>query len=77
MRDFNAEEHSGVIKILDKGFTRTCSNCAPTIPVINPQKAIDFIAYKPGKLLSLKHHQVVNETYASDHLPVVALFTLP
>lgn len=74
--DFNAEEKSDVIKTLDKGFTRTCTNCAPTIPVINPRKAIDFIAYKPGGLLSVKSHQVVDETYASDHLPVVAVFTV-
>lgn len=74
--DFNAEAHSDVIKILDKGFKRTCTDCGPTIPVINPQKAIDFIAYKPGKLLALKSHRVVNETYASDHLPVLAVFEL-
>ncbi len=74
--DFNAEENSAIIKTLDKGFKRTCSNCAPTIPVINPKKAIDFIAYKPGALLDVKSHQVVNETYASDHLPVVAVFSL-
>ncbi|WP_317235904.1 endonuclease/exonuclease/phosphatase family protein [Niabella hibiscisoli] len=74
--DFNAEESSEIIKTLDKGFTRTCSNCAPTIPVINPKKAIDFIAYKPGKLLAVKSHQVINETYASDHLPVIAVFSV-
>ncbi|MGE9313253.1 endonuclease/exonuclease/phosphatase family protein [Niabella sp. CJ426] len=74
--DFNAEESSEVIKTLDRGFTRTCSSCAPTIPVINPKKAIDFIAYKPEELLKVKSHQVVNETYASDHLPVVAVFAI-
>lgn len=74
--DFNAEENSDVIKTLDKGFTRTCSNCAPTIPVINPKKAIDFIAYKSAKMLKAKNHQVINETYASDHLPVVADFVI-
>lgn len=74
--DFNAEENSEVIKTLDKGFTRTCASCAPTIPVINPKKAIDFIAYKSAKVLSVKSHQVVEETYASDHLPVGAVFTI-
>lgn len=74
--DFNAEENSDVVKILDKGFTRTCNSCAPTIPVINPKKAIDFIAYKPEKLLTVKSHRVINEIYASDHLPVLAVFSI-
>lgn len=74
--DFNAEENSDVIKTLDKRFTRTCNSCAPTIPVINPKKAIDFIAYKPQKLVAVKSHRVINEIYASDHLPVLAVFVI-
>lgn len=72
--DFNAEERSGVIKILDRSFKRTCVNCAPTIPEINPQKAIDFIAFRAEKTLEVKSHAVKQESYASDHLPVVAEF---
>lgn len=75
--DFNATPDSEVIAGLDKHFTRTCQNCAPTIPVINPNKTIDFIAYKhPQNKISVVSHQVVNEQYASDHLPVVAVLKL-
>jgi endonuclease/exonuclease/phosphatase family metal-dependent hydrolase len=70
--DFNASPESEVIRELDRYFTRTCRSCPPTIPVENPDKAIDFIAYCPANRFSVKSHQVVNEKYASDHLPVVA-----
>ncbi|WP_346238411.1 endonuclease/exonuclease/phosphatase family protein [Niabella insulamsoli] len=74
--DFNAEQHSEVIKILDKKFVRTCSDCKPTIPVINPRKAIDFLAFKRGGHFKVIHHEVVDESYASDHLPIVAQLEL-
>jgi len=75
--DFNASAETEVIAVLDKHFTRTCQRCEPTIPVNNPNKAIDFIAYKhaAGKF-SVASHKVVNEKYASDHLPVVAAITI-
>ena len=74
--DFNAPPGSEVIDLLDENFTRTCDNCEPTIPVHNPVKAIDFIAYKPGNFFSVKAHKVINETYASDHLPVLAVLRI-
>lgn len=71
--DFNAVPDSEVIRILDSHFKRTCSTCAPTIPVINPRRAIDFIAYKhPENKFDVESHKVIDEQYASDHLPVVA-----
>lgn len=71
--DFNATPGTGVIHLLDQAFTRTCQNCAPTIPVLKPTKAIDFIAYRhPAGKFSVASHRVIPETYASDHLPVVA-----
>lgn len=70
--DFNAVPGTGVIKHLDKHFTRTCQPCDPTIPVDNPDKAIDFIAYTPDKKFKVISNEVIAEKYASDHLPVVA-----
>ncbi|QNF35842.1 endonuclease/exonuclease/phosphatase family protein [Adhaeribacter swui] len=70
--DFNASPESGSIKALDQHFTRTCQTCEPTIPVENPTKAIDFIAYTPAKKFKVIKNTVVPEKYASDHLPVVA-----
>ena len=70
--DFNATPDSEVIRQLDTHFKRTCQLCTPTIPVIDPTKAIDFIAYKPADKFKIISHEVVPERYASDHLPIVA-----
>lgn len=72
--DFNAVANSSVIDSLDSLFTRTCTSCPPTIPVQNPTKAIDFIAFKPKTFFKIKNHVVIDEKYASDHLPVLATF---
>ncbi|MBC7904022.1 MAG: endonuclease/exonuclease/phosphatase family protein [Gemmatimonadaceae bacterium] len=71
--DLNAQDNSEVIKILDRNFTRTCiSNCGFTIPEIKPNKTIDYIAFRPAAQFSVLKHEVINESYASDHLPVFA-----
>ncbi len=70
--DFNAVPSSAVIQALDSRFKRTCvTNCGFTIPVINPTSTIDYIAFTPEKFEVLRH-KVINEQYASDHLPVYA-----
>jgi endonuclease/exonuclease/phosphatase family metal-dependent hydrolase len=70
--DFNATPESDQMKLLKDVFVFTCEACEPTIPVINPKRAIDFIVFSrtsPFRLVSL---QVIREEYASDHLPVLA-----
>ena len=74
--DFNAEPESPVVQQVDTLFKRTCQPCLPTIPVVTPTKAIDFITYAPQARFQVKSHQVVAETYASDHRPVVAELSL-
>ncbi|WP_411274901.1 endonuclease/exonuclease/phosphatase family protein [Daejeonella sp.] len=74
--DFNAQQVSSVIKKLDESFTRTCQDCAPTFPVVNPGRAIDFIAFSNTSKIKVISHSVVQEHYASDHLPVVALLQI-
>lgn len=75
--DFNAEPASPVIDILDQHFRRTCmEQCGFTIPVNVPVKTIDFIAYAPASAFSVQSHYVVQEHYASDHLPVVSVLKL-
>lgn len=71
--DFNAVPGSKPVAILEEQFTRTCSPCDFTIPVIDPDKTIDFIMYQKSNRLSVVSHQVIPERYASDHLPVVAV----
>jgi endonuclease/exonuclease/phosphatase family metal-dependent hydrolase len=70
--DFNAKPGSAPIQVLDSAFTRTCDNCPFTIPVNNPNRTIDLIAFKPAKAFQVIQHEVIPERYASDHLPVMA-----
>lgn len=70
--NFNALSDSKVIQFLDQTFVRSCQTCSPTIPVKNPNRAIDFIMYKSGDTFKSKSTRVIDEQYASDHLPVVA-----
>jgi endonuclease/exonuclease/phosphatase family metal-dependent hydrolase len=74
--DLNATPESAVIKQFDEQFTRTCQDCAFTIPVINPTKTIDFIAYRNRSAFEVVSHQVIPERYASDHLPIVSVLKL-
>ncbi|HEY9183698.1 MAG TPA: endonuclease/exonuclease/phosphatase family protein [Salegentibacter sp.] len=75
--DFNDVPGSETIDLLTSAFRLSCNNCPPTIPVIAPSRAIDFIAYKhPQQKFSTKAHKVIEETYASDHRPVFALIEL-
>lgn len=74
--DFNALSDSRVIQYLDQHFVRSCQACAPTIPVEKPNRAIDFIMYKPGGTFKTVSTRVVDEQYASDHLPVVVELTI-
>jgi endonuclease/exonuclease/phosphatase family metal-dependent hydrolase len=76
--DLNAAAGGAVINTLDQYFTRTCTqNCGFTIPQINPTKTIDFIAYRPSNSFTVLSHTVIDERYASDHLPVMATLKLP
>lgn len=71
--DLNAVTESTEIQKLDQVFMRTCIKCEPTFPVVTPNRTIDFIAFKKTDPFSVISHRVVQEHYASDHLPVVAL----
>ncbi|MCC5939749.1 MAG: endonuclease/exonuclease/phosphatase family protein [Lunatimonas sp.] len=73
--DFNAEVTMSPMVYLDSHFQRPCTeNCAPTIPQVNPQKEIDFVMVKPKEAFVVTSHEVINESYASDHLPVLVNF---
>ncbi|WP_199757121.1 endonuclease/exonuclease/phosphatase family protein [Pedobacter sp. KBW06] len=76
--DFNFEATNPAMAILEQHFRRSCTeNCDPTIPEVNPEKEIDFILLKKGSHLKVATHQVIKNIIASDHLPVVASYTLP
>lgn len=62
--------------IFDQTFTRTCpgTDCPPTFSTTDPKITIDYLAYKPQTAFDVTDHQAVQETYASDHFPVMATF---
>lgn len=71
--DFNVEAGSMTMNHLDEVFDRTCEQgCPPTIPVVNPRKTIDFIFYTSDFGIQTLLHEVIQEHYASDHLPILA-----
>lgn len=75
--DLNAAAGSKVINVLDNNFSRTCmTDCGFTIPVEHPNKTIDFISFRPAAGFAVRLHKVVDERYASDHLPVVAVLEI-
>lgn len=73
--DFNALPESASVQLLDRHFTRSCTqNCGFTIPQIQPKRTIDYIMASAGSPFEVKEHQVIDEPYASDHLPVLAVY---
>jgi endonuclease/exonuclease/phosphatase family metal-dependent hydrolase len=75
--DFNAYPSTRIINKLDQYFTRSCVvNCGHTVPVTNPRNTIDYVAYKPADKFTVLEHKVIDEKYASDHLPVMAVINI-
>lgn len=74
--DFNATPTDQALQLLKKEWNPTCEDCPFTIPVINPRKAIDFIMFDNQHKWEVVSHQVIDEQYASDHLPVVGILKL-
>lgn len=67
------ETTTDFFNVFDGALTRTCKgNCLPTFTAINPRSVIDYLAYRPASAFSVNSHNVLNEPYASDHLPVIA-----
>ena len=70
--DFNDEPTGEAIQYMDGFLKRSClQNCAFTFPQIDPTKEIDMIMFTASRF-SVKSHRTVNESYASDHLPLLA-----
>lgn len=70
--DFNAEPRSPTMNELDKVLNMTCTNYCPyTFPARTPDQTIDYILYTPAAAFEPLRVKTIEETYASDHLPVV------
>lgn len=68
--DFNAKPESQEIGVFDQHFRRSSIPNGFTIPVVKPNREIDFIMFKPEDHFKVVKHEVIDEQYASDHLPV-------
>lgn len=75
--DFNAVPESASIQLLDQHFFRSCTDgCGFTVPQVQPRRTIDYIMVNKEAALQVMEHQVIDEPYASDHLPVLAVYKL-
>lgn len=75
--DYNAIPTSSEMIKLKEEFNLSClGSCPLTIPVRNPKRAIDFVAFnKPAAAqFTLVSADAMTEEYASDHLPVKVVF---
>lgn len=69
--DFNATPTSDPIKLMSSKFTVLNDINEFTIPVVNPNRTIDFIfGYNNGYKFDVTQRRVIQEKYASDHLPL-------
>lgn len=75
--DYNAIPTSSEMVKLKEEFNLSCvSSCPFSFPVRTPNKAIDFVAFNKSaasKFTLVSANAMIGE-YASDHLPVVAVF---
>ncbi|MEG1634267.1 MAG: endonuclease/exonuclease/phosphatase family protein, partial [Rikenellaceae bacterium] len=69
--DFNATPKSDPIKLMSGKFTVLSDTNAFTIPVVKPNRTIDFIfGYNNGYSFDVTQRKVLDEQNASDHLPL-------
>lgn len=71
--DLNMTPDNPVIKILEKEVVFNCVNCEPTFPSDKPKEVIDYLMLnkKALKKFKVSNYHVGDETYASDHLPLM------
>lgn len=75
--DMNATPDADPIVELLKQWTNASDEvAAPTAPSWKPTSRIDYIFYRPAAAFRLVHAEVIQETEASDHFPVLAVLEL-
>lgn len=76
--DLNAQPNSEPLKKLKKKgwVNKEGGKELFTIPVVNPNRQIDYVLTRPKQSWSIPKVKVIDEKVASDHLPVVAILEL-
>ena len=70
--DLNAEWSSSDLTPLHPAFQPTSKEAQPTVPVSEPARQIDFVAYRPSHHWTTTSSTILNEAVASDHRAIVA-----
>ena len=74
--DMNAVPESSVLRRLQTEWSHLYSKSAPTVPVSQPSRQIDFVLVRPASKWQLVESRVLDERVASDHRAVLAVFQL-
>jgi len=74
--DLNAVPGSEPLTELLAHFRGTTEKPLPTFPAGAPTRQLDFILYRPAGVLGGATVRVLDEPTASDHRPILAVFTL-
>jgi endonuclease/exonuclease/phosphatase family metal-dependent hydrolase len=76
--DMNAVPDSEPIQELLKHWSNAIDEqSSPTAPSKKPTSRIDYIFYRPAPMFRVSHAEVIAESMASDHRPVLAVFEIP
>jgi len=70
--DLNAKPESKPIQILEEYFERNKISNQPTSPNVSTKNEIDYIMVLKNVDFNWKSYRVIQEEYASDHLPLFA-----
>ncbi|MCE4562809.1 endonuclease/exonuclease/phosphatase family protein [Maribellus sp. CM-23] len=73
--DLNMKPDNPVMSKLKESLIFGCENCPLTFPADNPDRTLDYILLneQASGQFKMLDYQTVNETYASDHLPLEAI----
>jgi endonuclease/exonuclease/phosphatase family metal-dependent hydrolase len=74
--DFNATPEEESIQYLSTHYTSADNSGSFTIPVVNPKKKIDYIFYTRNRLSFKQDSVLAMHNYGSDHLPLMATFSV-
>ncbi len=75
--DMNAVPDAEPIRELLKHWSNaTDKPASPTAPSGKPTSRIDYIFYRPASMFRVSHAEVIEESMASDHRPVLAVFEM-
>ncbi len=71
--DFNATPTSATMSLLRQELGWGCkSSCPLTFSAQKPASTLDYLLMRPFTKFNVLNYLTVSETYASDHLPVIA-----